>query len=95
MLGGRWRESRWKVLRACVVPVWIETVALTEQWQQKLQVCENNWVWGSTGAKRVDKWRMVDIREEIGMQFSQTGRTMRSRMPCHFALMEPPIWILV
>ena len=36
-----------KVLRACVTPACLyglETVALTEQQQQKLQVCENNWV---------------------------------------------------
>ena len=53
---------------------------LTEQQQQKLQVCENNWVRRITRTKRVDRRRMNDLRKEVGMQFSLTGRLVRSRM---------------
>ena len=45
----------------------LRTVALTEQQQQKLQVCENNWVWRITRTKRVDRRRMNDLRKEVGM----------------------------
>ena len=72
-----------KVLRTCVTPACLyglETVALTEQQQQKLQVCENNWVQRITRTKRVDRRRMNDLRKEVGMQCSLTGRLVRSRM---------------
>ena len=41
------KKLKGKVLRMCVTPACLyglEKVALTEQQQQKLQVCENNWV---------------------------------------------------
>ena len=56
-----------------------ETVALTEQ-QQQLQVCENNWVRRITRTKRVDRRRMNDLRKEVGMQCSLTGKLVRRRM---------------
>ena len=58
-----------KVMRACVTPAYLyglETVALTEQKQQKLQVCENNWVRRITRTKRVDRRRMNDLRKRLG-----------------------------
>ena len=73
------KKLKGKVLRTCVTPACpysLETVALTEQ--QKLQVCENNWVRRRT--KRVDRRRMNDLRKEVGMQCSLTGRLVRSRM---------------
>ena len=54
------KKLKGKVLRACVTPACLyglETVALTEQ-QQKLQVCENNWVRRITRTKRLDRRRM-------------------------------------
>ena len=57
-------------LGACVMPTCmfgLEMVALTDQ-QQKLQVCENKWVRRIIGAARVERRRMNDLREEIGMQ---------------------------
>ena len=72
-----------KVLRICVTPACLyglETVALTEQKQQKLQVCVNNWVQRITRTKRVDRRRMNDLRKEVRMQCSLTGRLVRSRM---------------
>ena len=53
---------------------------LTEQQQQKLQVCENNWVRRITRTKRVDRRRMNDPRKEVGMQCSLTGKLVRSMM---------------
>ena len=47
-------------------------MALTERQQQRLQVCENNWVKRIAGVKRVDR-RMDELQEEIGMQMNLTG----------------------
>ena len=41
------KKLKGKVMRTCVTPACLyvlETVALTEQQQHKLQVCGNNWV---------------------------------------------------
>ena len=72
-----------KVPRVCVTPACLyglETVALTEQQQQKLQVCKNNWVRRKTTTTKVDRRKMTDLRKEVGMQCSLTGRLVRSRM---------------
>ena len=72
-----------KVMRTCVTPACLyalETVALTEQQQQKLQVYETNWARRITRTKRVDRRRMNDLTKEVGMQCSLTGRLVRSRM---------------
>ena len=77
------KKLKGKVLRTCVTPACLcglETVALTKQQQQKLQVYENNWVRRITRTKRVDRRRMNDLRKEVGMQCSLTGRLVRSRM---------------
>ena len=77
------KKLKGKVLRTCVTPACIcglETVALTEQQQQKLHVCENNWVRRITSTKSVDRRRMNDLRKEVGIQCSLTGRLVRSRM---------------
>ena len=71
MQGGRQKVS--VLMPACLHG--LETGALTEQRQQKLQVCENHWVWRITGIKRVGRRRM----NEIGTQFILTGRTVRNR----------------
>ena len=77
------KKLKGKVLRTCVTPACLyglETEALTEQQQYKLQVCENNWVRRITRTKRVDIKRMNDLRKDVGKQCSLTGRLMRSRM---------------
>ena len=54
----------------------LETLALAER-QQRLQVCENNWVRRIAVVKRMER-RMVDeLREEIGGQMSLTWRLVR------------------
>ena len=54
-------ELKGKVLRACVTPACLyslETVALTEQQKQKLQVCENNW------AQRITRIKMERVARQ-------------------------------
>ena len=43
----------------------------------EVAVCENNWVRSIVGVKRVDRRRMDDLREEIGVQMSSTGRFVK------------------
>ena len=61
---GRRHISR-KVLNSCLTPAYgLETMAMTEQ-QERLRVCENNWVRRIAGVKRIDKRRMEELREEV------------------------------
>ena len=75
------KKLKGKVLRTCVTPAChygLETVALREQQQQKLQVCD--WVRRVRRTKRVDRRKMKDPGKEIGMQCNLTGRLVRIRM---------------
>ena len=79
------KKLKGKVMRTCVTPACLyglETVALTVQQQQKMQVCENNLVRRITRTKRVVRRRMNDLRKKVGMQCSLTGRLVRSKMIC-------------
>ena len=72
-----------KVMSTCVTPACLygtETLALTELQQQRLQVCENNWVRKIARVTRADRRRMVELREETGVQRSLTERLVRSRL---------------
>ena len=72
-----------KVMSTCVTPACLygtETLALTELQQQRLQVCENNWVRKIARVTRADRRRMVELREESGVQRSLTERLARSRL---------------
>ena len=72
-----------KVMSTCVTPACLygtETLALTELQQQRLQVCENNWVRKIARVTRADRRRMVELREETGVQMSLTERLVRSRL---------------
>ena len=63
------RKLKGKVLDSCVVPAstyGLETLALSELHQHKLQVCENNWIRRIAGVRRVERRRMKDLREEVG-----------------------------
>ena len=77
------KKLKGKVLGTCVIPACIyglETMALFGAQQQRLQVCENNWMRRIAGVKRVDRRRLEDIREEIWMDRSITERVIRGRM---------------
>ena len=58
----------------------METLAMTDRQQQRLQVCENNWVRKIARVTRADRRRMVELREETGVQRSLTERLVRSRL---------------
>ena len=70
-----------KVMSTCVTPAYgTETLTLTDLQQQRLQVCENNWVRQIARVRRADRRRMVELREETGVQRSFTERLLRSRL---------------
>ena len=72
-----------KVMSTCVTPACLygtETLAMTELQQQRRQLCENNWVRKIARVMRADKRRMVELREETGVQRSLTERLVRSRL---------------
>ena len=60
------------VTRACLYGT--ETLALTEVQQQRLQVCENNWVRKIARVTRADRRRMVELREETVVQIEEFDR---------------------
>ena len=76
------RKLKGKVLDSCVVPAStysMETLALSELHQHKLQVCENNWMKKMAGVKRVERRRMKDLREEVGTKACIVGKIVKSR----------------
>ncbi len=71
-----------KVMSTGVPPTCLygtETLALTET-QHRRKVCENNWVRQIARVSRADRRRMVELREETGVQRSLTERLVRSRL---------------
>ena len=77
------KRLKGKVMSTCVTSPCLygtETLAMTELQQQRLQVCENNWVQKIARVARADKRRMVELREETGVQRSLTERLVRSRL---------------
>ena len=72
-----------KVMSTCVTPACLYgtgTLALTELQQQRLQVCENNWVRKIARVTRADRRRTVELWDETGVQRSLTERLVRSRL---------------
>ena len=63
-----------------LLPNYMAHLTLTEIQQQRLQVCENNWVRKIARVTRADRHRMVEFREEAGVQRSLTERLARSRL---------------
>ena len=55
------RKLKGKVLNSCLTPAY-GLEAMAEQ-QERLRVCENNWVRRIAGVKRIDKRRMEELRE--------------------------------
>ena len=48
---------------------------MIEKQQERLQVCEINWVRRIAGVKRIDKRRMEELREEVGEEPDKVGWT--------------------
>ena len=77
------KRLKGKVMSTCVTPACLygtETLALTELQQQRLQVCKKNWVRKISRVKRADMRKMVELREETGVQGSLTERLVRTRL---------------
>ena len=73
----KFKKLKLKVLRTCVAPVCmygLETVALTEQQQQKLQECENNWVRRITRTIKEGGQKKDERPEERGWDAMQPNR---------------------
>ena len=58
----------------------LETLALSELHQYKLQVCENNWIRRIAGVNRVERRRLKDLREEVGTKACIVGTIVKIRM---------------
>ena len=72
------KRLKGEMMSTCVSPACLygtETLALSELQQQRLQVCENNWVRKIAGVRRADRRRMVELREEKGLQRSLKRET--------------------
>ena len=87
------RKVKGRVLEACVIPACVyalETCAITTNQMNRLQVCENNWVRKIAGVKRVERRRLEELRQEIGLGMTITRKIERARMRWagHVARME-------
>ena len=74
------RKLKGKVLDSCASAYGLETLALSELHQHKLQVCENNWIRRLSGVRRVERRRMKDLREEVGTKDCIVGKIVKSRV---------------
>ena len=77
------KKLKGQVMSTCVRPACLygtENLALTELHQQRVQVCENNWVRKIARVARADRRRMVELREETGVERSLTERLARSSL---------------
>ena len=52
------------------INAWLRDDGITEKQQEKLQVCENNWIRGTVRVKRANKRRIDGLRVEGGMKDS-------------------------
>ena len=71
------RKLKENVLSSCKTPAYVyglESMAMTEKQQEKLQVCENNWVRRIAGVKRINKRIMEEVGERV------TRKLVRSRL---------------
>ena len=53
---------------------------MTELQQQRLQVCENNWVRKIARVTRAGRRRIMELREETGVQRSLTERLVKNSL---------------
>ena len=77
------RRLKGRVLSACVIPACTygtETLAMTDKQQSRLKVCENNWVRRITRAKKMDKRRVADMREEVGVEQNISEKMVKARL---------------
>ena len=71
------------MLSSCVTPACmnaLETMALTEKQQEKVQVCENNVVRRTVGVKRADTRRTGELKVEVGVKERFKKNLARSKL---------------
>ena len=76
-------QKKGEVMSTYVTPACLygtETLALAELQQQRLQVCENNWVRQIASVTRADRRTIVELREDTGVHRSLTGRMVINRL---------------
>ena len=75
------KRLKGKVMSTCVTPACLygtETLALNELQQQRLQVCENNWVVREIATlTRADRRSAEELDRETDEEQSTVGRTRR------------------
>ena len=74
------KRLKGKVMSTCDTPACLygtETLALTELQQQRLQVCENNWVRKIARVTRADRRSAKELDRETGEEQITVGRTRR------------------
>ena len=72
-----------KVLSSYITPAYLyglETLAMTEKQQKKLQVCKNNWMRRIAGVKQINKRRNEELKEEVGVRENLTRKLARNRL---------------
>ena len=77
------KKLKGNVLGACVTPEMLyglETLPVSEKHRHRLHVCENNWVRRIAGVKKVDRRRMDELREDVGIQKCLMERLVKSEM---------------
>ena len=55
-------------------------MALTEKHQEKVPICENNWIRRMVGVKREGRRRKDELRVEVGEKESFKKKLVRSRL---------------
>ena len=75
------RTLKGKVLNSCVTPAYLyslETMAMTDKQQERLQHCDNNWARRTAGVKRIKKQIMEKLSEEVGVSLMR--KLVRSQL---------------
>ena len=78
------KKLKGKVVSTCVTRACLygtETLAMTELQQQRLQVCENNWVRKiARGTRAYVPEKNCGVKQETGVRRSLTERLVRTRL---------------
>ena len=77
------RKRKRKIFSSTITPAYIygvESMALTEKQQEKVQVCEKYWVRIIVLFKRAGQRRMDELRAEVRVKERLKKKSVRSRL---------------